>query len=180
MKLRLLLLLHLLNVLAFAFWGPLFALYAFKLGASPALAGTLYGFYTLFHAGTILLFGWLDHRTNRFMMVTVGYIIQGLNALVFLSISSPIGLLIPLSIAAVSGGMIAPAWGALFTTSVQSGKEGSGWSYYDAGQSLVISAGVFLAGFLASWYGYQAIFMPLFVVNLLAAIVAISYRHRLS
>lgn len=164
-------LLDLLNVFAFAFWGPLFTAYAVTLGANPSLAGFLYGFYTFVHALSFLVFGKLSDRTSHRGMILIGYLVQAVTAFLFMAINRPIYLLIPLFISALSGGMIAPAWKALFTKVMQAGKEGKLWSFYDAGEAFVIAGGSVLAGLLAAMFGYKAIFVPLFLLNIIAVML---------
>jgi MFS family permease len=126
MRWRFLLLLDLLNVFAFAFWGPLFTLYAVHLGASVALAGILYGFYTLLHAVSILIFGHLDKDSRRLWFISLGFLIQAAAAIVFILVTTPIWLALPMAISAIAGGMIAPSWKVFYTKAVQSGHEESG------------------------------------------------------
>ena len=179
MRLRLLLLVSLLNVFAYAFWGPLFTVYAVSLGASPSLAGSLFAFFAFSHALAILFFGKLDNHSTRFRNVVVGYSIQGLCAILFISISNPIFLFVPLFLSATSGGMIAPAWKALYTNALTKDKEGTEWSYADAGTYFATSAGAFLAGLIANTYSYKAIFVPLLVINLATSLILVKKRHLL-
>lgn len=107
------------------------------------------------------------------MMITSGFLIQALSAIIFILIDKPILLVLPLIISAIGGGMIAPAWKAIFTRAVEVGKEGKAWSFYDAGEAGVIAAGTTLAGFLISIYSYRAIFIPLGVLNLIGAMLTL-------
>jgi MFS family permease len=169
MRWKFLLLLDLLNVFAFAFWGPLFILYAVHLGAKPSLAGLLYGLYTAIHAAAFLFFGHLDKQHRRIKMIGLGFLGQAAAAIIFFFTTKPVLLILPLSISAIAGGAIAPAWKALYTRAVEVGKEGKAWSFYDAGEAGVIAAGTTLAGLLISLVSYRAIFIPLGVLNLIAA-----------
>jgi MFS family permease len=178
MRWRFLLLLDLLNVFAFAFWGPLFTLYAVHLGASVALAGFLYGFYTLLHALTILFFGHIDKPGRRISLVGSGFLVQAAAAIVFIWIKNPALLVIPMSISAIAGGMIAPSWKVLYTKAVEAGHEGRAWSFYDAGEAGVLAAGAAMSGLLANYLGYKSIFIPLGILNLIAAFLSLQIRER--
>jgi MFS family permease len=176
MRWKILLTLDLLNVFAFAFWGPLFTAYAVHLGASLSLAGFLYGFYTLLHALAFLAGGKLSDKKNKQLLIATGYFIQALTAFVFIAIDRPAYLVIPLAISAVAGGIIAPAWKSLFTKVLQKGKEGRIWSFYDSGEAFVIAGGTFIAGILGSMFGFKAIFIPLFVLNIVAVVISFDKR----
>ena len=179
MKIKLLLLVYFLNVVAYAFWGPLLTAYAITLNANPGLAGSLFAFFTLCQALSVLFFGKLDNKNNRITLIVSGYVAQGLSALLFISISNPVFLFLPLMTSALGGGMIAPSWKALYSRSLTLNKEGKEWSYYDAGTYLAIASGVFMGGFLANYYGYKAIFTPLLAINIIAALVLFSKRNLL-
>src|SRR5689334_19995664 len=98
MRLKILLTLDLLNVFGFAFWGPLFTVYAVKLGAGPSLAAGLYAFYTLIHAAAFFVFGHLDRPQRRFGFVTAGYAIQAGAAFLFMAAKTPYFLFLPLTL----------------------------------------------------------------------------------
>lgn len=161
------------NVFAFAFWGPIFTLYAVHLGASVSLAASLYAFYTLTHALSFLVSGYLDKHNRRIPMIGFGFLAQAICAVIFILINRPILLIIPLAISAFAGGMISPAWKALYTRAIRVGSEGKTWSFYDAGEAAVIAAGVALAGLMANYLGFKTIFVPLGLLNLLAAILCL-------
>ena len=159
------------NVFAFAFWGPLFTVYAVHLGANISLAATLYGAYTGLHAIAILIFGHLDLPRRRVQLLMMGYLGQALAALLFILTERPLLLIIPISMSAIAGGMISPSWKALYTRAIEVGKEGKQWSFSDAGSYGVIAAGTAISGFLANYFGYRSIFIPLGILNLIAAIL---------
>src|SRR5262249_9698246 len=138
MRWKFLLLMDLLNVFAFAFWGPLFTLYAVQLGAKPSLAAGLYGFYVAVHAGANLLFGHAAKPNQQAFYITLGFLIQSLCAVAFILISNPLLLAIPLAISATAGGMIAPAWKSLYTRAIEVDHESKSWSWYDAGEAGVL------------------------------------------
>lgn len=138
-----------------------------------SLAAALYGFYTLIHALSFLLSGYLDKHHRRIPMIGFGFLAQAVCAIIFILINRPILLVIPLAISAFAGGMISPAWKALYTRAIKIGNEGKTWSFYDAGEAAVIAAGVALAGLMANFLGYKTIFIPLGLLNLLAAILCL-------
>ena len=173
MRWKFLLVLDLLNVFAFAFWGPFFTVYAVHLGAGISLAGFLYGFYTLLHALSILLFGHWDKESRRVPMIGFGFLVQALAAIIFMLVHRPILLVIPMGISAIAGGMIAPSWKALYTRAVKVGHEGKAWSFYDSGEAGVIAVGAVLAGLIANYFGYRSIFIPLGLLNLLATVLCL-------
>jgi MFS family permease len=173
MRWRFLLALDLLNVFGFAFWGPIFTLYVVKLGASPSLAGALYGFYVFIHAISFLVFGYLDKPHRRVAMIGLGFVVQAGSAGIFILIDKPVLLIIPMALSAIAGGAIAPAWKALYTRAVKVGHEGKAWSFYDAGEAGVIATGAVLAGLMANYFGYKSIFIPLAILNVIAAILCL-------
>ncbi len=173
MRWKFLLVLDLLNVFAFAFWGPLFTLYAFHLGAKPSIATSLYGLYVFVHAIANLYFGHIDKEDRRLSFIGFGFLIQGLCSIIFILINKPVWLIIPLVISAIAGGMIAPAWKALYTRAIKTGREGKNWSWYDSGEAGVLALGAVLAGLMANYIGYKSIFIPLGVLNLAAALLCL-------
>lgn len=163
----------LLNVFAFAFWGPLFTLYAVHLGANASEAAILYSVYVAAHAIANLYFGHIDKPSTRQLFIGVGFLIQAACAVIFAAINTPLWLVVPLVISAIAGGMIAPTWKAIYTRAIAVGREGKTWSYYDAGEAGVIALGAALAGLMANYIGFKSIFIPLGILNLAAAVLCL-------
>lgn len=173
MRWKFLLTMDLLNVFAFAFWGPLFTLYAVHLGAKPSLAAVLYAFYIAVHAFANLFFGHVVKPKQRVFYISIGFFIQALCAIIFTLVDGPLWLCVPLAISAVAGGMIAPNWKALYTRAMRIGHEGKSWSWYDSGEAGVLALGTAFAGLMISYFGYKSIFIPLGILDLLAAILSV-------
>ena len=168
MRWKFLLVMDLLNVFAFAFWGPLFTLYAVHLGANTSEAATLYAIYVAVHAVANLFFGHKDKPDTRLKFIGLGFLIQALCALIFVMINSAWWLIIPLTLSAVAGGLIAPTWKALYTRAIELNREAKSWSWYDAGEAGVLAAGAAIAGLMANYIGWKSIFIPLGILNLAA------------
>jgi MFS family permease len=171
---RYLLIVNFLNVFAFALWGPLYSVYATSHGAKLPVVGSLFAAFTLLDGCTILIFGRISKSEHAKATVVIGYLFQAVSALLFLTVHDPIGLIAPLSVFAIGSGMIAPNWKALYSGAVANERLSAQWSYYDAGNTFVIAAGSALAGILVGWQGYRAIFIGMFLVEIVAAAVAAS------
>jgi MFS family permease len=173
MRWKFLLAMDLLNVFAFAFWGPLFTLYAVHLGANTSEAASLYAIYVAVHAIANLYFGHIDKPHQRIAFISSGFLIQAVCAIIFVLIDKPIWLVIPLATSAIAGGMIAPMWKALYSRSIEVNREAKSWAWYDAGEAGVLAAGAAIAGVMANYIGYKTIFIPLGLLNLAAALLCL-------
>lgn len=179
-SLRFLLACNYLNMLGYSMFAPLFALFAAGIGATPLDIGIGWAIYTIFAGILIILFGRLEDNTpNRLVLIVGGYFWLAAIALLFLFVDDIKTLYLVLALSAVGVGMQVPASRAVFSAVEDKGREASEWSLFDGGNRIVMGVAAIGGGLLVKLQGFDAVFIAMFTIQLLAAIVSLRLiRHR--
>jgi MFS family permease len=174
LSLRYLLISNYINLFGFALFSPLYALFAFRIGAGAFETGIAWALYTGIAGITIIIFGLFeDHLKQKRKLVMFAYFWLSVGALSFLLVKSTTSLYVVQAFNAIGSGMLSPAWKATFSHYQDKGKEASEWSLFDGGNMLCTAAAALLGGYLVKLYGFHIIFILMFAIQFVAALVSI-------
>ncbi|MDB5160754.1 MAG: Major facilitator superfamily 1 [Candidatus Saccharibacteria bacterium] len=173
-KIRYLLITNYLQLFAFSFFNPLFALYVLHLGAKPEIIGVAWGVNMYAAALTILLFGRYENQnSNKERLVVLGYFVLAAGAASFLLVSNVWQLLVVQIVNAVGLGMMTPAWRTAYAQSEDKGKEIMEWSLVDGGGRFFIATGAMVGSLIYKYFGFHGIFILIALVQLIAAVISL-------
>lgn len=173
-SLRFLLLCNYLSTLGFSMFAPLYALFALGIGAEPLEIGIGWAIYTILSGILIITFGRLeDHAAHRIYLIIGGYFWLAVVTPLFLLVESTLSLYMVLAMSAIGVGMLVPASRAVFGAMEDKGREASEWSLFDGGVRIVMGLAAVLGGLLVKVGGFRAVFLSMFIIQLLAAVVSI-------
>lgn len=173
-SLRFLLICNYLNMLGFSMFAPLYALFAVGIGAQPLSIGIGWAVYTILSGLLIIAFGQIEDKTpNKTFLIVCGYFWLAIVALLFLTVEDIAGLYIVLALNAVGVGMLVPASRAVFSAVEDKGREASEWSLFDGGNRIVMGIAAVLGGLLVKVGGFDAVFISMFVIQIIAAIISL-------
>jgi len=115
-SLRYLLIANYINLLGFAMFSPLYALFPLRIGAQAFETGAAWATYTAIAGILIIIFGKMeDSFRKKHELIVVGYFWLALGALAFLLAKSPLSLFVVLGFNAIGAGILVPAWKAAYT-----------------------------------------------------------------
>lgn len=173
LTLRFLLFSNYLNLLGFALFSPLYALFAARIGATPFQTGAAWSVYTAMQGVLIITFGKLEDKVkNKARLVVLGYFWLAFASLLFLTVHATLTLFIVLAVNAVGASILFPAWKSLFARNEVLGKEASEWSMFDGGNMLCTATAALVGGALVKFDGFRSIFIAMFLIQFLAALVS--------
>lgn len=173
-SLRFLLICVYLNTLGFSMFAPLYALFALNIGAEPLNIGIGWSIYMVVGGLLIIAFGRAEDRVpNKLLLIVSGYFWLAAVSLMFLLVESTAWLYLVLALNAIGSGMVVPASRAVFGALEDKGKEASEWSLFDGGSRVVMGVAAIIGGLLVKLQGFDAVFIAMFVIQLLAAIVSL-------
>ncbi len=133
-----------------------------------------WGVYTLTTGIMILILGALENRIrNKKLMVVVGYFVLALGALSFLLVTNVMQLFMVQIFNAIGLGIVTPAWKTVYSKAEDRGKETNEWAFYDGGNMILMAIGAFLGGFLITKYGFSVVFVSMFFIQIIAAIISV-------
>lgn len=172
--LRFLLLCSYLNMLGFSMFAPLYALFALGIGAEPLEIGIGWAIYTILSGLLIIAFGRIEDRTpHRVHLIIGGYFWLAIVTLLFLLVENTAILYLVLAMNAVGVGMLVPASRAVFGALEDKGREASEWSLFDGGTRIVMGLAAIIGGLLIKVEGFKAVFILMFIIQLIAAVVSV-------
>lgn len=155
-------------------FSPLYALFALRIGAQVFQTGAAWATYTAIAGLMIIIFGKMeDSFKKKYELIVIGYFWLAAGALSFLLAKSPTSLFVVLGFNAIGAGILAPAWKAAYTHFHDRGKEASEWSFFDGGNMLITAVAALAGGYIVKRYGFHAIFVSMFVIQVVAALVSI-------
>lgn len=156
---------------------PIIALYATDLGADIALAGLIVGMYSIVHAFSNVLLGPFVDRFGRKRPLTVGLAWDGVSLLLYALAFNPLSLLLARVSHGFGGGFVGPATMALVADHTTEGRRGRSMAYFGMSIAASVIAGFALAGVIVPRLGYQALFLLLFAILLMASLVSVTLRE---
>ncbi|OGL25592.1 hypothetical protein A3E49_02240 [Candidatus Saccharibacteria bacterium RIFCSPHIGHO2_12_FULL_49_19] len=173
-KIRYLLLANYLNLFAFAFFTPLFALFVTDLNPNPEFVGIAWGVAMYTAALMMLVFGRYEDRIkNKEKLIVAGYFLMAAGALSYLLVSDIKELFAVQLFNAIGLGMLTPAWRTVYANAEDRGKETKEWAFMEGGDRFFIATGAIIGGFILKYYSFKAIFVVMALLQLVAGLVAL-------
>lgn len=158
--LRILLITNGLVLLAGAMLGPIYALFVQSIGGDLLDASLTGGLFALAAGITTLLAGkFADKERRPELIVASGYAIMGFGFILYLFVKSIWFLFAVQILIGFAEAFYSPAFDALYSKHTTEKKAGREWGAWEALNYFSIAAGAALGGFIASAFGFKAIFV---------------------
>lgn len=178
-KIKYLLFAGYLNLFAFAFFTPLFALFVGKLSANPADVGIAWGVNLYAAALMIIISGRYEDRIkSKEKMVVAGYFLMAAGAAAYLLVHTMAELYLVQLFNAVGVGLLTPAWRTLYSKKEDKGRETLEWSLADGGARFFGATGAVIGGFILKYSSFMTIFVMIAAIQLIAAGVSMSLLNK--
>ncbi|HVE80941.1 MAG TPA: MFS transporter [Candidatus Dormibacteraeota bacterium] len=173
-RLRMLLAANLISLAGYYFFVPLYALFATEVGATPAVIGLLWSFYSLAMAVWILAIARFASRFNQDKLVVLGFGMAAIGSASFFLVSDVTSLALALLVNSLVAGVLLPAYKTVYARNQDKGRESQEWSLYDSSSMLAIAAGSAIGGLIIATHGFTGIFTLMTLVQVLAVLIAYS------
>ncbi len=167
------------------FFVPVFAIFLTEQihGATIEVIGITTAIYLIVRSIFEIPVGmWLDRTKAEVDDLYAAFLGTVLTALVFLSynfITEVWQLYIAQMLWGVGSAVAFPGWYAIFTKHIDKNKEALEWSLYDVVLGIGMAATAAVGGFLATEYGFKAIFIIAAASTLLGAFLLLSLRDKI-
>jgi MFS family permease len=158
---------------AWNFITPIFAVFATNHieGGSVQVAASAFSAYLIARVMAELACGRYFSKSNDSQKITitmVGIAVISFAYLGFAFATSVPQLFLYYSVAGIGLGIASPAKNSLFSIHLDKNKETTEWSFSDASSFISMALASALGGFIAAIYGYKALFIVAYIVNMLA------------
>ncbi len=151
--------------------GPLFAVFAERLGGSILDISWAWAIYLIVAGILTIIFGkFSDGNLSKKKLMLLGYILNTIFTFSYLFVSSPLHLLLVQIGIGVAYAMAEPTWDALYTRYQDKKQRGYEWGLAVGGSQIVSGIAVVLGGFIVIYFSFKALFIIMGIVQLIATL----------
>ena len=157
--------------LAEGMFGPLFALFADRMGGSILDVTWAWSGYLVVRGLTSIWVGKLSDRSiSKESLVVAGFVLNALLTFGYLSVSDRWGLLLVESGLGFAAALALPTWSSLFARYSGSRKNGWAWGMASGTDDFVTAVGIILGGLVVSKFSFTGLFVVMGIIQLAAAL----------
>lgn len=175
LKLKLLLYASIFSNFSGQLLGPIYALFVADLGGSIVTVGLSWAVFKIVQSLLTIFFGKIEdikHNKEKFMFY--GFIILTITNLLFIFIETPLHLYLLQALFGIGMAIVNPAWEALYSLTLDKGRESSEWSYWNASIGFSMGIAALIGGLIVNNYGFSVLFILMATFHLASALVSYS------
>ena len=151
--------------------GPLFAVFAQKVGGNVLDIAWAWGAYLVIMGVGIIVVGHISDRVSKLQLLFVGYMLSTLCTFAYLLVDSAQMLFLVQGGLGIATALANPTYFALLARySSASERDGELWGWADGRDKIAIGLAVFCGGLIVNHFGFQWLFVGMGVLQLLSAL----------
>ncbi len=161
--------------LAFGLLGPIYAIFVENIGGDILDASGAWAAF-LFATGIMTFFisRWEDHVKHQEKIMALSYLILAIGVLGYLFVETSIHLFIVQIVLGVGQAFNNPTYNGLYSRLLDKGRYVSEWGLWDSMSCIVTSIAALIGGAVATFYGFKALFLIMFVFSIISFLASIS------
>ena len=168
---KILLVTNALILVAAAMLGPIYALFVEEIGGDLLDAGFTFGTFAVVAGITSLITGkYADKVKDNELIVALGYGITGIGFFGYTLVNSMETLLVAQVIIGLGGAIASPAFDSVYSKHIDGHTSGSAWGAWEAINYFTLALGAVSGGFLATLFGFGALFVVMGLLCFASAI----------
>ncbi|MBI2052590.1 MAG: MFS transporter [Candidatus Sungbacteria bacterium] len=158
-------------IFASAMMAPIYAIFVEKIGGDVLDAGLTSGLFALVSGVVVLISGRAsDKMKDSELLVIAGYFILGIAFFLYNFVNTIPSLFMIQALIGLGYAATAPAYDALYAKHVDGHRSGWQWSSWESMAYFATAAGSAAGGFIASEFGFNALFTAMSVLCLASAL----------
>ena len=171
-KLRILLYANNLWYLGEGMLGPLFAVFAEKIGGNILDISWAWAVYLLVTGILIVFVGKIsDNRKNHKGLMVAGFGLNAILTFAYLLVSTPLHLILIQVGLGIAAALAAPTWYALYSKYQKKNNSGFSWGLADGLAKFIIGVSIILGGLIVTYFSFELLFIIMGVFQVIATIV---------
>ena len=180
LRIRYLLFANYLNLFAFAFFTPLYAIFVLGLGGNAKTVGLTSGVGAYAAALMILFIGkWENSQKHKERLVVTGFFWLAVGAVAYILVHHIWQLFVVQIFNAIGTGLLVPALRSTYAEWEDKGKETQEWAFWEGGNRIFIATGAIISGFILSSVGsFKGLFAFMAAIQFVAAIVSLKILQK--
>lgn len=151
--------------------GPLFAVFAEKIGGDILDIAWAWAIYMVVTGVMNIVLGKLsDTRFNKARMMVWGYALNALCTFGYLLVDRPLTLFIVQAGLGLASAMATPTWNALYAANESKRKAGFLWGLADGEAQIITGVSAVLGGLIVTFWSFTALFTIMGVIQVVATV----------
>jgi hypothetical protein len=165
-------------MLAAGLFGPIYAIFVARIGGDILEAGGAYAAFSLAAGVMILLISrWEDHVRHKEKLIVISHTLGAMGILGYIFVASPLHLFAVQVVLGLAEAVGSPAFDGLYSRFLDRGRFASEWGLYDSMDYLVAAFSAGTGGVIASLFGFQVLFMAMFVLSLVSVAASVKLYY---
>lgn len=153
-------------------FGPLFAIYAEKIGGDLLDITWAWAFYLVTTGVFYFLVGkYYNHSEFKKHVMITGYALNALLTFCYIFVANPTQLFLLQIGLGIAEALSAPIWDALFASNMEDTENTFHWSLASGHTHLVSGIAIAIGGLIANFISFNALFLTMGIIQLIATIV---------
>lgn len=152
--------------------GPLFAVFAQKVGGDILDITWAWATYLVITGGLYILFGkLLNGKEFKEKVMVLGYTLNALFTFGYLFVSNPLELFIVQAGLGIAEALGTPAWDSLYAKNLNDDMDSYAWGL-STGQSQIVTGIAFaIGGLITHFISFEMLFITMGIIQIIAAVV---------
>lgn len=150
--------------------GPLFAIFAGKIGGDILDISWAWATYLIVTGILIMVVGKISDRLNKNKIVFIGYALNTLFTFSYLLVYNQYTLLLVQAGLGISAALATPTWNALYAKYENKKQDGFIWGLADGTAQLFTGLAIIIGGFIVSIFSFNLLFIVMGVIQVFATL----------
>lgn len=150
--------------------GPLFAVFAERIGGSVLDISWAWALYLMVTGLLIMVIGHISDRKGlKERILVTGYALNAIMTFAYLLVSTPMHLFFVQTGLGVAAAMTIPTWNALYAKHSDKKRAGYIWGLAGGQGQLITGIALVIGGFIVTYYSFTVLFLIMGTIQIIAA-----------
>lgn len=155
-------------------FGPLFAIFAERLGGDVLEISWAWAAYLICMGVSMVIVGKIsDKKISKKKLLFWGYTLNALLTFGYLLVSGPYGLLFIQAGLGIATALATPTWNSLYAENENKKKAGLEWGMADGLSQVFAGAAIIIGGLVITYFSFSLLFIIMGIIQTIAVILLI-------
>lgn len=150
--------------------GPLFAVFAQRVGGDILDISWAWATYLIVTGILVMFVGKISDRADKEKLMVAGYGLNAAFTFSYLLVSSPVQLFLVQAGLGIASSLSIPTWSALFSLYGSKQQKGYEWGIVSGETQIFTALGMIAGGFIASYLGFHVLFLIMGTIQSIATV----------
>ena len=152
-------------------FGPLYAIFAERIGGDILEITGAYALYLIVMGVLSIYIGKVsDHHSKKRLMI-FGYLLNAIATFGYLLVDNTLKLFVIQGVLGLAAALASPTWDSLFSDHLDKKHKGQEWGFYEGGPKIITGVALLSGGLILTIFNFQTLFIVMGTIQLIATIV---------